>query len=484
MKKILSHLEPKTVFEQFEQICQIPHGSYNTKALADYCEGVALNNNCPCLRDGAGNLIITIPASPGHEAAEAIILQGHLDMVCEKSSQSTHDFKNDPLSLQVNGDFISANQTTLGADDGIGIAMCLALMADHSIVHPKLYCVFTTEEEVGMDGAYALDLSSLSDVHQMINLDSEDEGQVTVGCAGGARVACTFPLHRVKAKGLQATITVSGLAGGHSGDMINKFGFNANILMGKILAAISKEIDISISHLSGGTKDNAIPQTAQAELLIGPDERESLDLLVNKLQNTYKNIAAPMDQNLSFTIQYGKTKQVEVLGPDSEELVIFALGIAPNGVQAMNRSEKDVVDTSLNLGIVQMERSALIIIFNVRSTNNDSRDFLCEQLTAFSDFLGGSSKTTGQYPAWPKRNNSQLVRTLNTVYRKLFDHDLNIVTIHGGLECSLFAAALPDLDIVSIGPDNLDIHTPNEHMSISSVNRTWQFLLEILKTLA
>ena len=484
MENLLEAIEPKNVFQHFERICQIPHGSYNTKALADYCESYATGKGLEAIRDGAGNLIITIPATKGHESASPVILQGHLDMVCVKDAASPHDFEKDPLKLVLKDDFIYADKTTLGADDGIGIAMCLAVMDDPSIVHPKLYCVFTTEEEVGMDGAYALDFTPIADATRMINLDSEDEGTVTVGCAGGARVVVTYNLHRLKARGLQTTLTVSGLAGGHSGDGISQFGYNANIVLGKILNEIAKKIDFSIISLNGGIKDNAIPQTARAELLIGPGEREELDLEVHRLQQIYRKMASPIDSNLAFTLAYGETRQFEVLAPDSEFLILFTLNMVPNGVQSMNRTAPDTVETSLNLGIVEMERSVATMIFNVRSTSNFDRDQICDQLCALADHLGGSSKTTGQYPAWPVRESSPLTLTLSEVYHQLFGKDLKVMTIHGGLECSLFAAAMPDLDIVSIGPDNLDIHTDNEHMSISSTARTWDFLKAVLEQLA
>lgn len=484
MKNILEQLEPNAVFKHFENICRIPHGSYNTNKLADYCIEVAEKNHLASIKDGAGNVIISLPASSGHETAAPVILQGHLDMVCEKNESSDHNFEKDPLSLNIDGDYIFADQTTLGGDDGIAIAMCLALIEDPSIIHPKTYCVFTTEEEVGMDGAYALDLTPFSDAYQMINLDSEEEGTATVGCAGGARVSCSYHLHRRNARGTIAKVTISGLGGGHSGEEIDKFGYNANILLGKVLSSISSKIDYGIISLTGGNKDNAIPQTAEAEILIGATDRELLDTEISNLESMFKNMAAPIDKDMYFSVQYGENKQVEILGPDSQKLVLFVLNVVPNGVQTMNRSDENVVDTSLNLGILKTERSTLTTLFNIRSTNDNARDLLCDQLSSFANYLGGTASTTGQYPAWQKRKNSPLYDTMAKVYHSLFDKKLKRVTTHGGLECSLFANRRPDLDIVAIGPNVFDIHTPNERLSISSTQRTWKFLKAILNALS
>lgn len=486
MKSILADFEPKALFEHFEAITRIPHGSYNTAALADAIVKLATEKQYDVKKDDAGNVIVTVPATEGHEDAAPVIIQSHIDMVCDKVPGSTHDFEKDPLKLVIKGDDLYADGTTLGADDGAGVAMMLTLMTDTTITHPKLYLIFTTEEEVGMDGAYALDMSPFSDATMMINLDSEDEGTATVGCAGGSGVTCTFPLRRVKAKGLTAAITVSGLDGGHSGDEINRYGLNANVVMGKILTAVGKKIDFSIISLDGGTKDNAIPTSCTAKLMIGPYERVELDQMLNTLQQTFHTIAGNNDQNLTITVTYGDNKQVEeeVLGPDAEALVLFALGMAPNGVQSMGRLGTGEVDTSLNLGIVTTEDKAFTMVFNVRSQFDVARDMLCDKLTAFAEYLGGKATIRGQYPAWQKRDHSALFDTMNGIWRQMTGKPLTALTIHGGLECSLFSDQLPQLDIVSIGPNNKDIHTPNEHMSIPSFKRTYDFLLKTLEALA
>lgn len=486
MKNILKDFEPKNLFDAFEQITRIPHPSYNTAALADYILDYAAAHGVDAHQDGAGNVIATLPASKGHEAAKPVILQAHLDMVADKVPDSPHDFTKDPLILIVRDDNLYADGTTLGADDGAGIAMCLAIMAEPGLVHPKLYMIFTVEEEVGMDGAYALNMTPFADAASMINLDSENEGEAAVGCAGGAKIQCVFPLRRVKAKGLAATITLSGLAGGHSGDAIDQFGLNANVAMGQILATIGKTIDFSIIDLNGGTKENAIPTACTAKLMIGPYERLELDQYINALQQTLREIAGARDRNLALAVTYGENKQqeAEVLGPDSEALLLYALTTAPNGVQAMGRAVPGAVDTSLNLGIAATEGKRFTMTFNVRSVHNAARDLLCDRLINFADYLGGRSTMTGQYPAWPSRADSPLFNTMDAIWQARTGAPLKRVTIHGGLECSLFADKLPNLDIVSIGPDNMDIHTPNEHMSIPSFKRTYAFLCETISALA
>ncbi|MEG1432174.1 beta-Ala-His dipeptidase [Eubacterium sp.] len=483
MEKILAGLTPKDVFEQFEAICGIPHGSYHTHAIADYCEAYAKAKGLSYLRDSANNLIITVPASPGYEDSAPVIFQGHMDMVCEKTPDSTFDFDIDGLKLVVEDGYIHATDTTLGGDDGIAIAMGLALMADSSIPHPKLYLVFTTDEEVGMGGATALDLSPIADATSMINMDSEEEGIFITGCAGGAFALCSYPLRRTKAKGLCTTIKVSGLAGGHSGTAIQYFGTNANVLLGQILFQLSKTLDYSIIRLNGGSKDNAIPREAQADILIGPNEKALITEKIAELAATFTRITGSIDRQLSITAEFGDIREYEVFGRDSEELAIFVLMNSPNGVMSMNHIQKGLVDTSLNLGIMRTDGDCLSLSFAVRSNQTASREFLTDRLCAFTRYLGGTASVSGVYPPWEYRTDSPLRDLAVAKYTEIYGKPPVVETIHAGLECGIIASKLPDLDILAMGPNILDIHTTEERMEIASVQRTWKFLLAMLKSL-
>ena len=486
MSDPLKNLKPEHLFKHFKAIADIPHGSYHTEKLSDAILAFAEEKHLDATRDGAGNVVITVPASPGHEGAAPVILQGHLDMVTVAKPGVIHDFNSDPITLVVKGDDLYADGTTLGADDGAGVAMALALLDEPDLVHPKLYLVFTTEEEVGMDGAYALNYKQFADARSMINLDSEDEGTATIGCAGGTHMTSTLPIRRVKAKGFAAVLSVSGLAGGHSGDEVDRFGLNAVKVLADALCTIAKDIDFSIVDFKGGERDNAIPTSAEARLLIAPGERVTLDQMVNTLQQTFRAIAGERDQNLTFTLDFPEPESVEaaVLDPDSENRVLGALAAAPCGVVAMNRSVAGAVNTSLNLGVAATEDKILSLIFLVRSDRDTARDIICERVTRLIDLLGGTTEASGSYPAWTARETSPLLDTLSAIWKAQTGETLVPLVSHDGLECSLFANALPDLDIVSIGPDNIDIHTANEHMSISSFQRTYGFLKAAVEALA
>lgn len=486
MSDPLKDLQPVHLFKHFKAIADIPHGSYHTERLSDAILAFAQDKHLDADRDAAGNVTITVPATPGHEKAAPVILQGHLDMVTSAKPGVVHNFGTDPITLVRRGDDLYADGTTLGADDGAGVAMALALLDEPDLVHPKLYLIFTTEEEVGMDGAYALDYQRYADAQSMINLDSEDESTATIGCAGGTHMTGTLPIRRVKAKGLAATLTVSGLAGGHSGDEIDQFGLNAIKVLADALNALSKEIDFSIVDLQGGERDNAIPSSAEAELLIAPSERVTLDQSVNTLQHTFRAIAGARDKGVTLTVNFAEGDAVEaaVLDPDSENLVLGALSAVPNGVVAMNRSVAGAVNSSLNLGVAATRGKTLSLVFLVRSDQDSARDMLCERVTRLIALLGGATESDGAYPAWTARESSPLLDTMSAIWQAQTGKNLTPLVIHGGLECALFANALPDLDIVSIGPDNMDIHTPNEHMSIPSFKRTYTFLKAVVEALA
>ncbi len=478
-------LQPEKVFHYFYKISSIPHGSYHTEALAAYCLDIAKQFGVPAYQDGAGNVIATIDATPGHESAEPVVLQGHLDMVCEKEDGHPHNFEKDPLTLIVDGDYLHADRTTLGGDDGVAVAMCLALMKEKdTIVHPKTIIVLTVEEEVGMDGAYALDPDVFDGAKRLINIDSEEEGIATMGCAGGAEMDLSFPITRMDASGMIVGLTVGGLAGGHSGMSIERYGYNADILLGNILFSLGKEIHFQIADLAGGNKVNAIPQTAKAYIIINPADREKLGLVLSKLQATCRNSAQQDDKDLFISARFGDMGTYDVMDAESKKRCLMALNMMPDGVQSMNRFLPEKVHTSLNLGIMKTAEDTFTLITHLRSHDDDDRLLLGDKIEAFTKYLGGSAVVTGIYPAWIPKNDSVLYAVMNTENQKLFGKPLMIDITHGGLECALFAKKCPEIDIVSVGPNILDIHTPRERLSISSTERVWQLITSSLDALA
>lgn len=480
----ITSLEPKRVFHYFNAICAIPHGSYNTKALSDYCVEVATSLGLSVTQDSTNNVIIEKPASPGYENAAPVILQGHLDMVCEKTDDSDHDFTKDGLSLCVDGDWISAEGTTLGGDDGIAVAYGLALLEDKTIAHPKLYIIFTTEEEVGMDGAHAIDLSSVQDAAYLINLDSEDEGILLAGCAGGARAHVTYPLAKETVKGYSAKISVSGLTGGHSGQEIIRFGANATIVLGMILRDALKEIPFGIARITGGTKDNVITKKATADIVVSDAAvLDKLNAYLKTQEVFYRNVYGIREPGLTVSCTPSDETLSSIWDKSTVDQVLFAITQAPNGVIAMSCDMEGLVETSLNLGILETREHELYISYSIRSAVDAARTALVHRLQTFTEYNGGQFETGSSYPAWEYKRESVLRDKMAAIYKDMTGNDMVVEAIHAGLECGLISNKLPHLDMVSIGPDMKDIHTPDERLSISSTSRTWDYLLTVLKNL-
>ncbi len=481
---MLEYVMPISVFRYFEALCSIPHGSRNTKTLSDFCVAFAESYHLEHWQDSANNVVIVSPAYPGYEDAETIILQGHLDMVCEKESWSRIDMERDALELKMDGDFLSANGTTLGGDDGIAIAMMLAILQETNIPHPRLECVMTADEEIGMLGAAAFDASRLRG-RRMLNLDSEEEGIFTAGCAGGCTAVCALSPRWESASGADALhISVRGLTGGHSGIEIQKGRANANVLLGRILQAAAKESPIRLVRVSGGRKDNAIPVSADAEL-VTPEPlsvRRAILECAKALQAEFK----ATDPGLS--IEVVDSVAVMCMDADFTKRAIRFLLSAPNGVQSMSADLPGLVQTSLNLGILRTEPQAVTASFCVRSSDAKEKAALLERLRTLTEGGGrkkggasGEMRVTGDYPAWKYEPFSPIRSLCADVFRDLYRTEPKIEAVHAGLECGYFADKIRGLDCVSFGPDLLDIHTPRERMRISSVQRVWRFLLEVLK---
>ena len=473
---LLSHLEPKGVFAFFEEICAIPHGSGNTKQISDYLKAFAKDRSLEVYQDQWNDVIIIKEATPGYEGAEPVILQGHMDMVCEKAPGCPKDMEREGLDLVVEGDTISAKDTTLGGDDGIALAVALALLDDESLPHPRLECVFTVDEETGMDGAINIDLSMLRG-RRMLNLDSEEEGVFTVSCAGGNRTTCVLPIRREVCPWEGVEVTVSGLDGGHSGAEIHRGLGNACMLLGRALATIAEETEVRLISVTGGLKDNAIPREAAA-LLVAADAREAVSA-AEKLNAVLKEEYRATDAGVTLTAIPAAAEGTP-MDADATARIISFLTCAPNGVQVMSGDIPGLVQTSLNLGILTTEEETVTAAFCVRSSVETQKAMVTQRLTHLASLCGGTASVWGDYPGWAYRADSPLRELLGEVYRAQQDRDPRVEAIHAGLECGLFAGKLPGLDCVSIGPDLEEIHTTREKMHIASVQRLWALVTETL----
>lgn len=474
---VLEQLEPKSVMSFFEQMCAIPHGSRNTKAISDWCVDFAKQRGLEYHQDEANNVIIIKEATPGYENAEPMILQGHLDMVCEKAPGCTKDMEKEGLDLAVDGDYVYAKGTTLGGDDGIAVAMALAVLDAKDLSHPRVEAVFTTDEEIGLLGAAALDVTPLKG-RKMLNLDSEVEGVFTVSCAGGNTSTCVLPVVRAPFAGTALTIRVEGLTGGHSGSEIHKGRANANMALGRVLQAAAKRCQLRIQSVEGGLKDNAIPVSAKA-CVVAEDASAVRDAAA-AMEAALKNEFRTTDPKLAVQVEDGCGETVPLDGAATEK-VICMLTCLPNGVQAMSSEIEGLVQTSLNLGILTTTQQEVRASFCVRSSVDSQKEMLKDRLVTLMGILGGSVTFAGDYTGWQYKEDSPLRELMVEVYREQYGTEPKVEAIHAGLECGLFAGKMPGLDCVSIGPDLLEIHTCREKMSVSSVQRLWRFVTEVLK---
>jgi dipeptidase D len=474
---VLENLEPKMVFRFFEELCAIPHGSRNTRGVSDYCVRFAADRNLRSHQDRANNVILFKNASPGYESAAPVILQGHLDMVCETDAGCGKNLAADGLDLGIDGDLVYAKGTSLGGDDGIAVAIALAILDDNSIPHPPLEVVFTTDEEIGMLGAEALDPSLLKG-RRMLNLDSEAEGIFTVGCAGGSLDTCSLPLRRAPFAGDALTVTVGGLIGGHSGAEIGKGRGNSNLLMGRVLDAFRRRAELRLVCADGGGKDNAIPRETTARIVTG--DAAAIRAAAAELDAALKHEYQTSDPGVFVRAEPCAAGAVP-LDQASTARAVCLLCCAPNGVQDMSADIPGLVQTSLNLGILRTEETRMTAAFCVRSSVATRKRMLTDRLTCLTEQLGGSVTVSGDYPGWEYQKDSALRALMTEVFREQYGHDPKVETIHAGVECGWFSKKLPGLDCVSYGPDLTEIHTPRERMSVSSVQRVWKFTLEVLK---
>lgn len=472
---VLEHLEPARVFSFFEQLCAIPHGSGNTKAISDYLVAFAKARGLEHYQDELNNVIIIREASEGYENAPAVILQGHMDMVCAQAPDCTKDMAVEGLDLAVDGDTVYAKGTSLGADDGVAVAMALAVLDDDSLRHPRVEAVFTVDEETGMFGAVGLDVSPLRG-RTMINIDSETEGEFIVSCAGGNMTRCMIPVSRAAFSGTGLRIAVEGLTGGHSGVEIDRGRGNANMLLGRILWAAAKKTALRIVEVAGGQKDNAIPTDASA--LIVAEDGDAVKAVVAEMDGIIRSELRVTDPGARVSAEESACGLP--MDAASTDKVICLLTCAPNGVQAMSADIPGLVQTSLNLGVLTTSEAQVYAGFCVRSSVDSQKQMLVERLQALTAQLGGTVEVSGDYPGWAYLAESPLRDTMVQVFTEQYGHAPVVQAIHAGVECGLFAGKLPGLDCVCIGPDLTDIHTCNERLHIASLQRTWALVTEVL----
>lgn len=475
---MLEHLKPERVFYYFEKMCEIPHGSGNTKQISDFCVNFAKEQGLEYYQDADNNVIIVKEASAGYEAAEPVILQGHLDMVCEKTADCPKDMEKEGLDIYVDGDFVRAKDTTLGGDNGISVAMAMAILEDKTLSHPRVEAVFTVDEEIGLLGAGSIDVSPLKG-KTMINIDSEDEGIFTVSCAGGNSTICRLPINTKQYEGAVYTLEITGCKGGHSGVEIDKGRCNPNVLMGRLLQDIQRGASLQIVSVDGGLKDNAIP--VQSKAVIVCDQEIVLKASVEQMQVVFANEYAGTDPDIQITLTRDENIKVNVMDEVSTQKVICLLICMPNGVQKMSMDIAGLVQTSLNIGIVETHEDYFRMSFCVRSSVDSEREMLNRRIGTMITQLGGTMEIEGAYPGWEYKKDSRLRDLMVDVFKDQYGKEPTVEAIHAGLECGMFAGKIPGLDCVSIGPNLDQIHTVRENMSISSVQRVYEFVLEVLK---
>lgn len=473
---MLECCEPRAVFAVFEELCALPHPSRHTRAVTDYCVRFAQKHGLAYRTDAAGNVVIRKPATPGKEHAPTVILQGHLDMVAEKEPESTIDFEKDGLSLFLEGDLIGAHGTTLGGDDGIAVAMILAILAATDLPHPALEAVFTTDEEIGMLGAEALDVTDLRGRY-MLNLDSEEEGVLTVSCAGGAQANLSLPICRTPAEGTCFTVLLDGMRGGHSGAEIHKNRANAARLAAMLLSSVVLAGGVRLVTIEGGTKDNAIPCRALCRFYVSDAEKapKNIDLFRQMLQALY----AVNDPGLTISCT-ATQESLPALTEEDTSRVCHLLMQIPCGVQKMSEAIPGLVQTSLNLGILTTDEDAVHAVYSVRSSVGAEKQALLDEMRVAATNAGAAMDVEGDYPAWEYLKKSPLRDTVLQVYRQLYGKEMRIEAIHAGLECGLFSGRIPGLECVSFGPCMQDIHTTRERLSVSSSCRTYDLVCQIL----
>ncbi len=478
---VLSGLKPEKVFENFELLCSVPHGSGNTKQISDLIVNWAKERGLYVRQDAANNVVIVKEASPGYEQAAPVMLQGHIDMVCACEPDCGVDMRREGLMLLLDGDWIKAKGTSLGGDNGIAVAITMAILEDGSLRHPRIEAVFTTDEETGMDGAAALDVSDLT-ARNMINLDSEEEGFLTVSCAGGVRVDCGFAADWEPAQNgwTFRTVSIDGLKGGHSGVEIDKGRASAIQLMGRFLWHARQRTDLRLCSLDGGSFTNVIPLSCTATVAVPAENASCLEALCGEQEAVYRTEYAAADPGLRMRCETAPSCE-RTASAERTDALLGMLLLAPYGVQAMSMDIPGLVQTSLNLGVAQTGEDGFTLSYSVRSSLQSQKDMLVERLQALCGTFGAELSTHGTYPGWAYRKDSPLRDALAASCAKVLGREPVITATHGGLECGLFVDKIPGLDCVSLGPDLFEVHSVRERLSVASTARLYRIVCDFLK---
>ena len=473
----LPNINPERIFHYFCELSDIPRGSGDMDKISEYCINFAKSHNLNYYTDEMKNVVIFKDGSKGYENSAPVILQGHLDMVCQKTEDCNIDFLKDGLSLYIDGDYVKAKGTTLGADNGIAVAMALSILESDTIAHPPIEAVFTTDEETGMYGAHALDMSILKS-KRLINLDSEEDDCITVSCAGGSDFVATINTNNAEKSGAKVTLEIKGFKGGHSGVEINSGRLNANIVMGKVLCGIRDICDFDIISINGGDKPNAITNLCRAELVA--DNADAFIKTADEYINNIKNEIAEIETDFSPVITINEYGKFSVIDNQIAKTVITALATTRNGVMKMSENIENLVETSLNLGILKTDDDKITMHFALRSNKQSGLMELESDMAVFYDNLGFEIQKFGHYPPWEYKENSELREMYKTSYKELFKKEVRIEAIHAGLECGIFASAIEGIDCIAVGPTINDVHTVNEKLSITSTQNFYTILLDIL----
>ena len=465
------------VIHYFKEICKIPHGSGETEKMAEYCVEFAKAHGHRYIYDDAGNVIIYAKGTCGLENREPVVLQGHLDMVCEKTAECTKDMSAEGIDVYEENGYLTADGTTLGGDDGIAMAYIFALLETEDIPHPPVEALITKDEETGMYGAKGLKGENIS-AKRIINIDSEEEGILTVSCAGGARIQCRLKGERSAASGKAFRVKVSGLKGGHSGIEIHKHRTNAAVLLARVLDALAGKTELRLAEITGGAKMNVITKSAEAVIISDGDICGETSVIAEALAKEL----ARTEPELKVTAEECAAPAGAFDKPLTEKVIFFLYNIT-NGVIEMSPDIDGLVQTSVNLGVLETQGDVIFTEHLARSNAADGLGALCAKFESFIKYIGGDVQCEFDYPAWEYRENSPLRDTMVRVYEEMYGKKPEIAAIHAGLECGIFAEKIEDADMVSFGPDIENVHTPDERMSIASVERCWEYLKKVLSEL-
>lgn len=480
----ITDLKPEIVWKFFHQVTQIPRPSKKEGKMIEYLESFANEYKIAIKKDEAGNILMSKPATPGKENLPVVILQSHMDMVCEKNSGTLHDFENDPIETIVDGEWLRANGTTLGADNGIGVAAELALLASDDIEHGPIECLFTIDEETGLTGAKALKKGFMTgDI--LLNLDSEDEGEIFMGCAGGKDTQATFHYEsRATNVNMQYfTVNISGLNGGHSGGEIHKGLGNANKLLIRYLYLLDDSIDFALCSINGGNLRNAIAREAHAVIGLYPEDKEMARIILNHFTADVEFELKHVDPNVRITMESTERPPLYISNFWTEK-IIWAIHACPHGVIGMSHDIEGLVETSTNLASIKMgPNDTLIVGTSQRSSIESYKIMIANQVASVFRLAGAAVAHGDGYPGWAPNPNSKILKVAQETYKRLFNKEAKIMAIHAGLECGLFLEKYPSLDMISFGPTMRDVHSPNERIQIETVGLWWTHLLELLKSI-